>query len=250
MGKKKTKTQTQSGVLADHKRIGKVFVPPLRQLGDFEFTNWQSAVLPELLWIAELIDRFGTARAAELSLAFARSAKQAYVSQQSVWFAATSTYTLLDTNKTDTILSRMREIGLLQDLKTGMRTLAAYYPAFPLRFLYGPDELTAQGDTELQSFKKRLASLFDRRGRIATFAQAHGVYIAFELGMLKVASNVSLANFPAIEAYPTTEESKKIAAAVRSLITGFIAQCHKSFPATWPDKFWNRGLELEGCELQ
>jgi len=250
MGKKKKKKETkQRGVLSGHKKVGKTFVPPMRQLGDFQFVNWQSRIVPELVWMAELINRFDLIRAAELALGLARSAKQVLASQHGVWFGAASAYCRLTTAMTYVMLGRLNEIGLLEELKHGLRTLAAFYPAFPLRLLYGDEKLAPPGDTELQKFKGRLAQLQDRTERVATFTQANGVYIAFDLGMLKVSPNISLANFPAIEAYPASEESKRIAAAVRSTVTSFVGHHHQRHATTWPVSFWNRGLELEGCEF-
>jgi hypothetical protein len=78
--------------------------------------------------------------------------------------------------------------------------------------------------------------------------QANGVYIAFVTGKLQVAPGLSLANFPAIEKYPETEESRRVASGVRMAVNMFIGMAEQS-PNDWQKYFWNRGLELEPCEL-
>jgi hypothetical protein len=73
--------------------------------------------------------------------------------------------------------------------------------------------------------------------------QANGVYIAFVTGKLQVARGLSLANFPAIEKYPETEESRRVASGVRMVVNMFIGMARQS-PNDWQKYFWNRGLEL------
>jgi hypothetical protein len=57
--------------------VGKKFVPPMQQLGPWKDANWLGTVLPELLWIGLLNQRYGFKDGAELSLALARAATQA-----------------------------------------------------------------------------------------------------------------------------------------------------------------------------
>ena len=101
----------------------------------------------------------------------------------------------------------------------------------------------------LIGFKTLLATLFDKVDKPAMFMQANGVYIAFMTGKLRVAKGLSLANFPAIEKYPDTEESRRVASGVRAVISMAIGMADK-LPNDWPTYFWNRGLELEPCELE
>jgi hypothetical protein len=103
----------------------------------------------------------------------------------------------------------------------------------------------------LEAFKQLLASLFDRGATPATFMQANAVYIAFTCGRLAVAPHLTLANFPAIQDFPNTEESKRIASAVRGTVSMMYGHLRPKPPAgdEWVRYFWNRGLELESCEI-
>lgn len=53
-------------VLADHKKVGKRFIPPMAQLGLTD-VRWVEAMLPEFVWIALLHDSLGFARGVEVA---------------------------------------------------------------------------------------------------------------------------------------------------------------------------------------
>jgi hypothetical protein len=55
-----------------------------------------------------------------------------------------------------------------------------------------------------------------------------------------------LANFPEIERYPNTEESKKIAVSIR-MNAGILLHSDEKLSTEWCDYFWNRGLEISKC---
>jgi hypothetical protein len=87
----------QHGVLSDHKRIGKRFIPPLLQLQAFTEVSWRDQGLPELLWIGLLNDEYGHSKGTELALAVARACTQVVKQPSPTIFAFTSAYATLST---------------------------------------------------------------------------------------------------------------------------------------------------------
>ena len=103
---------------------------------------------------------------------------------------------------------------------------------------------------KLQIANEELGALFVRSSRLATMVQASALWLAFDADRLKVAAELSLAQLPRIEDYPTTELSQRIAASIRaSLNQMFGAQDLMASDGGWPIAFWNRGLVLEPCEI-
>ncbi|HCC25071.1 MAG TPA: hypothetical protein DEP85_06150, partial [Holosporales bacterium] len=100
-----------------------------------------------------------------------------------------------------------------------------------------------------QEMKEALALIYDKTSRETTFVQANGIYIAFVTGILQVAKGIGLENFPEIEKYPSTVESRKIASFVRASINGFIGMMPCETSSQWQTYFWNRGLEIDKCEV-
>lgn len=236
-------------VLTDHKRVGKRFIPPFTdRLGSqFKETSWVKLTIPELIWIAMLNYRYGYQQGADLSLSLAKATKEATGKVE--WYATLSSFSSLSKAQKDKILEILERDGKLNSLVTGLRSLNYYYPKSPLSFLNGKkSQENKDKEVSLSEMKNVLASLYDKLSKEATFTQANAIYICFELGKLKVFSKSALANFPEIENYPHTEESKKIAASVRASLNGFIGMDLGDNLTDWQDYFWNRGLEVDNCE--
>lgn len=234
-------------ILSDHQKAGKRYIPPLLQLGPFSDVKWVDCVLPELLWLGLLNEAYGVAKGAELALRLAGAAVK--TAGNTKWFGSTSAYASLDdpqkTEVVKTLVTNDREL-----LQTAFLPFLLFYPRCPLTFLFeGDGRWNSEPEKVLTEFKAFLATLFNKVEKPATFMQANGVYIAFVTGKLRVAKGLSLANFPAIEKYPDTEESRRVASGVRAVVNTFIGMAEKS-PNDWPKYFWNRGLELEPCELE
>jgi len=256
LSKKKLKAgrkRNQQKVLLDHKQVGKRYLPPLLQIGSFGEARWAEYTLPELLWLGILNQKYGRAKGAELGLLLARAAVKATVreSEQPVqWFGLTTAYATLEPAQ-QALLLKLLQPDQFQLLKDGLIIFPTFYPQCPLNFLYqGSAPVPERPDEMLEEFKKLLSTLFNRQNDPATFMQANGIYIAFLTDKLKVASGLALANFPEIENYPHTEESKRVASGVRAVTDISVMTMLKEKQSNWSAYFWNRGLEIQQCELE
>lgn len=232
-------------VLSDHKKVGKKYIPPfINRLGlTFKETSWIKLSVPELIWIALINYQYGYKDGADLSLSLAKATKEATGKVE--WYAPISSFSSLSKEQKENILEILEKEGKLSKLASGLFSLNYFYPKSALRFLNQP---VKKEEAHLSEIKNVLISHYDKTSREATFTQANAIYISFILGKLQVTSKSALANFPEIENYPYTEESKKIAASVRASINGFIGLDTGFIMTDWPDYFWNRGLEVDKCE--
>ena len=129
--------------------------------------------------------------------------------------------------------------------------LGAFYPDCPLNFLFEgklPEPKNSRG--HLEALKEVVSTLFDRWDTPATRVQANAVYVAFVTGKLKVAAGTPMANFPAVADFPDTLESNMIASGARAMVNVFFGEYFYDKSSFWPGYFWNRGLELEPCEIR
>lgn len=240
--------EARPGVLADHKRVGKKFVPPfLADLGPFNEIRWANDLVPELAWIALLCTTHGLKTGTDLARRMALASVGARRAKDKAWFAVTSTYTVLDSAEQQAVLAALEHDRVVQPIREALSPLLVLYPECPLRFLVG-DDFQAPNDS-LETFTKVLASLFDKSETPATFAQATAVYIAFVSDMLKVFKGLALAKFPAIEHFPSTEESQRVASSVRSTMLLLYEHFKVDQSSAWISYFWRRGLELDGCKF-
>jgi len=252
MAKQTNKTMQKKQVLSDHKKIGKRFIPPFMQMGDFHDIAWKWITLPELLWLGLLNHSCSLKEGADVALSLAKAAVQTSQSRPKKWRAPMSSYSLLTEAQQKEILGILRSAGSLNSLRNPLTPLVAFYPKCPIAFLF-EDNPPSVGDSTmtLEDFKNFLTQMYEKYNQLATLTQANAVYIAFATDMLKVVKDSSLADFPAIANFPNTEQSKRVAAGVYAsipaLIGAFLDQNFQGKPSDWSAYFWNRGLEIEPC---
>lgn len=226
-------------VLADHKRVGKRFVPLMAELG-LSDVKWIESLAPEFLWIALLHDRLGFARGAEVARLVAEAVKSADSSLG--WCAAMSSFAKLTESARPQFIAALANSGVLEELALALGALHVHYPSHPLAFA-----LPADAVGELSELKRVAASLLNSRADVdAMRTQATAVYLAFTGGWLHVLAESALADFSEVERYPDTEKSRLVASSVRAALNGLTIKMPTS---DWPRYFWNRGLELEPCSL-
>ncbi|MCY4586263.1 MAG: hypothetical protein OXB98_09530 [Bryobacterales bacterium] len=236
-------------VLADHKKVGKKFIPPfVAKLGQLGEVRWVNDLVPELLWLALLSDRHGRERGVDLARRLALAAVDARRSKPTSWFALASAYAKLSVSEQEAVVAKLGKDGAVQEIRTALSPLLTFYPECPLRFLF--DNPPESEDDSLEKFKDVLVTIFDRWDTPSTFEQATAVYIAFCSGMLKVSKDLALANFSAIEEFPNTEESHHVASGARATVSMFYEQFKTDDSAVWVSYFWRRGLELDDCMFE
>ena len=237
-------------VLPDHQRIGKRLIPPLMQGIKYKEISWGKQLIPELIWLALINDRYGYLKGAELALALPRSAEEATKNnQRGTWFATISSYAQLSIEEQKRTVKILRSKNAFDQYRAALLPLIYFYPSCPLSFLFDLETKTEIGMEELEDIKRVLASIFDRRSVEATFIQANAVYIGFTVGKLVVSPDVSLAKFPEVQYYPNTEVSKQVAASIRDTVNIIFGIDVTKDGLTWPTYFWNHGLELEKCDF-
>jgi hypothetical protein len=237
-------------ILSDHKRQGKILVPPFtHMLGPLHEISWIKTILPELLWVALIHNVHGDRRAVEIITVFSRLVRTIKPSSASKWFAATSQYASLSRVDYAQLRLELQRQQMLTAILAPLEPLISWYPECPLALLFPkPPRRSSQRDT-LAPLKEVISSLYGRSERGPMMIQATAIWLAFDAGILKVTSDLSLARFPEIEHYPDTEISQKIGASIRNGLNMFFgSQIHYS-DAAWPGYFWNRGLAIEPCEL-
>jgi hypothetical protein len=224
-------------VLADHKRVGKKFVPPMAQWSISE-TQWPQRLLPEFLWLALLNRSLGHARGVEVARLVAAAACQIGGTS---WYAPMSAFDRVTEQRREPFVSLLRDAGIAGEVRRSLAALATSYPACPLNL--GVEE----GDAvDLNIVRQQVAEMLDRTTVTAMRAQAAALYLAFDAKLLRLSGSTMLAEFPEVQHYPTTEKSRLVASAVRAALNGMTIRITDT---SWPAAFWNRGLELAACRL-
>jgi hypothetical protein len=195
--------RTVVSVLSDHKKSGKRLVPPfIHMLGGLEEVSWIKQGLPEYLWLALIHDNLGDRSAVEAVSSLARICRQSQAEHEHHTFAATSSYLRVLPRDAARIRELLATRGILFELQSSLRFLLSTYPSCPLGWLFSelPD---SDLETSLALVRRVVSKLYDRSDLLCTKIQATVVYLAFDAGVLKVRTGLSLAQFPENRRLPT-----------------------------------------------
>lgn len=239
-------------ILQDHKRKGKIFIPPLMHgIGPFKETNWLKTMIPELLWIALIQDCYGCREGVELITSLSRIAHKCSPSVKKRVFATINSLGALTSDEQSCIQSNLADSGELLKIQKALLPLIAFYPECPLRFLFqDKPDLSGKGVQYLKQLKFLIRRMYDKVSIDSVMVQATTIWLAFDSGALKVFEGLALASFPEIEKYPLTDLSKKVAASIRATMHMFFSEPFYVEPANWPSYFWNQGLKIDPCYFE
>jgi len=236
-------------VLADHKKQGKMLIPPFtHMLGPLREVSWVNTMIPEVCWIGLIQYQHGHRRGVELITSLARTTRSVRPGGSQQIFAAASSYSDISGSEWAKLRETMAATGDLFQIQESLEPLIALYPECPLAPVFAAPPATAP-DNALPRMTSLVSSLFHRADRDPMMVQATVIWLAFDAGILKVQEGLSLAQFPEIEQYPDTEISKKVGGAIRSSLNMFFGQeLLYAQTSPWPRYFWNRGLTLTPCD--
>ncbi len=242
------KISKREPILADHRQIKSKLVTPFNDaFGPMREVSWINTMIPELLWIALVQEKYGPQRGVEIITNFTRDVRASEPSRQEVIWASAGKYASIPDAELLAIVQAKRE-AYANELCAALLPLASWYPAHPLNPLF-PDEAPSARLGGLALIKAIVASLFDRSARDCMLVQATAIWIAFDSGRLKVAPDLALADFPKIQDYPNTERSLQVAESIRATLNVMFGDTKQMASETdWPIAFWNRGLEIDSCE--
>lgn len=232
-------------VLGDHKRVKSRLVTPFNDAcGPMREVSWLNMMIPELLWIALVQNAWGPRRGVEIISAFTRDVRASSAADNGTIWAAAGKFAALPAGALASIVDGR---PYRNDLCAPLAPLHIHYPGHPMCELVADSGTPLSGN--LTELKALVGDLFDRTSTSATFTQATATWLAFDADRPKVAPSLALADFPRIEDYPDTEQSRRIAAAIRATLNMMFDDVNLMASGTdWPVAFWNRGLELEPCE--
>ena len=234
-------------VLGDHKRVKSKLVTPFNDaFGHMREVSWIDMMIPELLWIALVQQAWGPRRGVEIITAFSRDVRATEPARDRTIWAAAGKFAALPEGVLAAIVDGR---PYRDDLCAPLAPLHAHYPDHPMRELFSAvDEMPWPND--LASIKGAVGEMFDRASTSAIMVQATATWLAFDAKQLKVSAGLALADFPRIEDYPKTYQSQRIAASIQATLNQMFGEVDLMASGTgWPIAFWNRGFELEPCEI-
>lgn len=230
-------------VLRDHKKLGSRFVPPfLQHIPRLRDPEWVDRLVPELLWIALIIDAHGLATGPEVVLSTTRALRRI---RPEVLGIRASEFSGLSPSERSQLAKELGEDGRFSHFQSALSPLLVLYPTCPMRDACSPIEIEQPNCK--RAIKSVLAPLINRWSREATLVQATILYVAAVCDVVKM-MNIPGFDLRAIADFPKTGASKIAAAVARTTTTTVLARAD-SKSSVWATEFWNRGFEIDPCTL-
>ena len=232
---------------AGYTRDGKIFIPPVLQLGEFNSVSWIDLLIPEFIWIGELQRIYGFNKGSNLACSISKMALDVS-NDKTKWFGPQSTFNDLSKAQKQKIKEKLSEIGNLNIIQKGFSILHNYYEDYPISFITD-GIVNSNSNQELEYFKEYLYKIYDRTAIEANLIQGVAMDMVFQSELkIQINPGLPLASFPKFIDYPKTELSKRVASSIRSTINLLIANDDiTNLNKTWSEYFWNRGFDIENC---
>ena len=234
--------------LEDHKKQGKKFIPPAKHLIDFTEVDFIDRIFPEIIWIAFVLDYFGTREGIRIASEFIAKAQTCLDSDGFTACSMISCFSKFTEQQQKSLIESLDSELLLEPVRQSIERFVRVFPrSNPFLFLLG-NEPSPPSENDLERAKDILARNFNRWEFDAVVTQSVVLYAQAISGKLYYSSNVKLPDLEAIFKDFKSEEAKHASAHVRMATTQLCVMSKSPARLEWAKYFWNRGQELEVVE--
>ena len=241
-GKKKRGKQ----ILEGHKRVGKRFIPPMKQY-PMTGTSYVNDMLPELIWIGLINDRVGYIRGARIIekvfLAVDKSKKEG----QEGNYALMSNFNKLTSVQKLDIIDSLKSDGVLEIIQNAIAPLVLFYDECPLSFMGPPTNMYSEEDL-VSMIKRCVTKTIDRYETSAIVLYGAMLLSRLVTKTIAFSSNIDMPDFNSVIHSPDSEEARRAAGALRAHALAEFGMLEPS--NSWAKHFWDRNHELSPCEFR
>lgn len=240
-------SKNDKAVLSDHKRYKKKLLPPLLAAlsGINSPYSWARELVPELLWIALILETVGEREGIEICNEIGIKASQASNSNPKPLYANITSFNSLTGSEKSQIISEIDENNIIP-IQNSLQPLSDIIPDHALRFFLEKSQSNSIDASRNIDIDQILSDLYDRHSRRSAIT----ISVAFYMGLCqnKIALPEEIAakvrsDFDNISDYPTTDASKAAAASFRASAAIFLP--HEATTgedhvhSEWLDRFWD-----------
>ena len=240
-------SKKRSRILQNHLKKGNTFYPPFtfkEGIGRFDEINWRADFVPELIWIALLVEEYGFDKGKNLACILAVTAMQFRQTVQLPDFGTISAYSSLEKSAKENIAKYLDSNGVLKEIANPLLSLVTLYPDCPLSFLLVDQNALCSIEEASNKVAPVLKECLFRGERLPTLTQAVYYELSVASGKLKFVAPLRPHNTDTIKDYPKTDESKRLASMLRANACQMTVMGHSK---KWAQSFWRRGRDIGPC---
>ncbi len=234
-------------ILKGHKRVGKRFIPPMKQIPMMTETSFVNDMLPELVWIGLINDRVGYIRGARIIEKVFLAVDGLKKEGQEGNYALMSSFNKLSSAQKIDIVDSLKNNGVLELIQNSIAPLVLLYEECPLSFMGSPTN--SYSEEELVSIIKQcIKKTIDRYETPAIVLYGAMLLSRLVTKTIVFPSSMDLPDFNSVINSPDSEEAKRAAGFMRASGLGEFGALKLS--NSWAKHFWNKNFSLSPCEFQ
>lgn len=232
-------------ILGDHKKQGKLLVTPFNDklpMGDIHYIE---NILPEIIWIQLVINRYGLLEACEICSSVLDAANELAVERKSGTILFLSEFNPSDW---EGIKTRIGDYAF-EKFMEATHPLRKHFP------LYNPfstlsDAHISNEEEDRNYIGKAIEDLFYRHSQSASIAQSIIIYNQLKSGRLKLFSTIRVPDLQSIIDRFDSEEAGHASSFCRMNINVTHQHSMQKTGTLWAQYFWNKCRSLSRSEPQ
>lgn len=233
-------------ILDGHKRVGKRFIPPMKQLSTIKSTSYVNDILPELIWIGLLNEKYGYIHTSRMLERLFVIVDEVSANELQGSVALISAYKQLSSDHKDIIRTRLDKEGILDLIRNGIAPLTLLYDNCPLNFL-GPPSIVLGNSELVMIIKSCVGKVIDKYETPGIVLNGAVLISRLVTNKIKFAPHIELPDFNSVIDSPDSDEAKHAAGFMRANALSEFAM--QNIDPAWAEHFWNRGIELSPCDF-
>ena len=236
---------TRRPILAGHKRIGKRFIPPLKQLDMMQDVSFINDLLPELIWLGLINDNLGFLGGANFFEKIVIAANQATKDTSRNWALTTQLGSLSEDEKLN-FLHLLTDKDILIPLRNYICPITQLYESCPIAFIGQPT--TKSPKEELVKYIKHCVRRhLDKFETPGTFLNGMIMISSLASRSLHFPRNMKIPDLNSIIDAPESTDAKMAGSLMRSFALAMFGE--QSISNAWARHFWNTNYILSKCEF-
>jgi len=235
-------------VLEGHKKVGSKFIPPMMQITPFSEISYINQILPEIIWMGLLSDKYGYRRAKELVFDICEKAFEIKDTDKHVNFTLASNFNHLSKDKKQELVNYLSERSTLHAYQEALMPLTKLYKDCPLSFLESREN-TIDTEQLVSIMKECIDNHIDKYETPSLVIQANVVYVRRSTGGLHIAQHIEVPDLNSLIDAPESEEARKTEGFVRTSVMSEFMPMGEERDDTWAKSFWNQGYSLDKCDF-
>lgn len=201
-------------------------------------------ILPEMIWIAIINEKFGTKRAVEIISSFIIDAFSIKSWDHPIDFSFISSFSLFTDEEKKALTNKISGADYKSDLINGLEIFCSTYHDNPLSFLFTATN-TKSTEYSIIILKKVIVENIERRSHGAMITQSISYFSINKAGKVHYPKNFQHPDLNSIVNDFESDKAKESVGIIRMRIGSSYMLCSKHFGKDWAIHFWNQGQKIE-----